>query len=117
METIEFKPSAIINKGWINTEFQNAEKELVAAVLLTIIQNKSDDWNTPITLEEFVESLPKINIGPMSGMLHTLFMMSGKSLVYSLLRFEDDGFVKFSDDRKEIWVTEKMIEFYSKYLG
>ncbi len=117
METIEFKPSAVTKKGWINTVFQNAEKELVAAVLVTLITNKRDDWETPITTEEFVNSLETIDIGPMSGILHTLMIMSGKSVINAVFKFESEGFITFFDDRSEIRVTEKMIGFYSHYLG
>lgn len=88
----------------------------MAAALLTFIQ-KEDEWDTPISVEEFFEALPTMDIGPFTGMFHTLLKIQRKSLINALLLFEQDGYVEISDDRNVIRLTEEMIEFYSHYLG
>lgn len=112
-----FVPSQV-STNFMNSVFQNAEKEILAFHFLTFLIEKGDSWETEIRWKDFFDHTEReltmttpvllIYNQPFSSII-------GQQVVNSLYKLIEEDYLEWVITREILKVTPKMVEFYSHY--
>ena len=99
-----------------NSSFQSIEKEIMAAHIVTFLQNNGNNWEIEMECVEFIRHTATqgfenwIYQNPLQNPI-----VAGKFII-SLHEMVIDGYVIWIENLKKFQVTQKLVNFYSDYV-
>ena len=110
-----FVPSNVC-PSFPSSSFQNTEKEILAAQIVTFLAKNSDVWDTVVEMRAFFDHTEtEDEVHPMYQKPFTNPILS-QGCVNAMHYLVDDGFIEWIEERASFKVTDKFVEFYSGYV-
>lgn len=110
----DFNPSNVV-PSFINSFFQNTQKECLAAHIVTFLQKNGNDWNDEIEVGMFFEHTrnQQFEVLIYNDPLANPFLRDG--FIQAMHHMVNEGYVEWTEELKKFKITTKLIEFYCGY--
>jgi hypothetical protein len=111
-----FNPSQV-NPNFSGSTFRKLEKECLVAHIVTFLAENGDEWDCEIEVKVFFAHNRnyKFELHLYNNPLANQFVCEG--FVNAMYNLIDEGFVIWTEERNFFKVTEKLIQFYSRYVA
>lgn len=110
----DFKPSDVV-PVFLNSIFQNTEKECLAAHIITFLSNNGNNWDSEVQVSAFFEHTRthKFEISIYNDPFANPILCNG--FINAMHQLVGNGYVEWTDELKKFKVRTKLIEFYCAY--